>query len=527
MYDPLSLLHVRDDPARHVTLLWQGTIRAEAGRPGSWIERFVEARYNVTMDPRFVVFFSYPRVLPLRMLGGDVADVTWIMARDVGPFTRHGFALELPWEVIQQHAPNYVRLLNATAPDMWLLTQRDGRNYGVPLSTIEPRFPRAGIWRMDWLRNVGIDRVPETLEEMEEALRRFRHQDPDGNGLMDTYGMCTWRPPVSPDTVDRSFEEVFGAHGVLATGWMERDGRVVWGGVLPEAKHTLGLLRRWYADGLIFPDYAVAPDGSIDLIKKLTSGTVGYLSGLAEYHDFNPSFHSSLSAVVAAVHPGGDIVPAPFPRGPGGARGSRGVSFPESLSVLMFGSHLADEPEKVVRVLRMLDEYASDEDLFLAVRLGQRGVHWQWDEGRGLHPLPPYDHRNHAARELIHWTVEPWRSWGFYALFGGTQEIADRFRTAPHRAFDEAYRNHADALYDALGQAMVPSADLTLSDLVQFQVTTYSEIINGRLPLSAFDRFVREWYDRGGTQLTTEANDLFARRRDILARAGVPQASAP
>jgi|GEM_PF-519233 len=526
-YDPLALLQIRDDPARHLTLRWQGTIRAEAGRPGSWIERFIENRFNLTLEPRFIVFFSYPRVLPLRMLGGDIADVTWIMARDVAPFSRHGFALELPWEVIRRHAPNYVRLLNANAPEMWLLTHNEGRNYGVPLSTIESRFPRPGIWRMDWLRNVGIDRVPATLVEMEEALRRFRYRDPDRNGKIDTYGMSTWRSPMAPDTMDRSFEEIFGAHGVLTTGWMERNGKIVWGGVLPEAKETLGVLQRWYAEGLIYPDYAVAPAGSIDLIKKLTSGMVGYLSGLAEYFSFDLSNNQSMAAVVASVQSGGEIVPALFPRGPEGKRGGRGVSFGESLGVLMFGRHLEHEPEKVVRVLRMLDEFAADAELFLTVRLGKQGHHWQWDEAKGLHPLPPFDLSNNAARELIHRTLEPWRTWGFYSLFGGTQAIADLFRTAPHRAFDDAYRNSADAIYDALGQAEAVPADLILGDLIQFQVTTYSEIIGGRLPLSHFDHFVREWHHRGGAQLTGEANDLFARRRWILDRAGVPPPVTP
>ena len=43
---------------------------------------------------------------------------------------------------------------------------------------------------MDWLREVGIAEVPETLEEMYDALHEFRHDDPDGNGILDTYGFC-------------------------------------------------------------------------------------------------------------------------------------------------------------------------------------------------------------------------------------------------------------------------------------------------------------------------------------------------
>lgn len=519
------LLGLRDDPGRHLTLTWQGTIRAEAGRPGSWIEQMLERKFNVTFRPSFVVYFSYPRVVPIRLLGGDVPDVTWIKAEDMQRFARHGFALELPWAVLQKHAPNYVRLLNAHAPEAWLLSFREGKNYGVPLFTIETRHPKPGYWRTDWLRNVGIDRIPVTLDEMEEALRRFRHHDPDGNGRMDTYGMCPWKPPVAPDTLDRSFEEIFGAHGVIPTAWMERQGKIVWGGVLPETKTTLARLRRWYAEGLIYPDYVVVPSGSIDLIKKFTGGLVGYLYGLSEYRSFDLDWKPSLAAVVAAVHPGGTVAPAAFPRGPEGWRGGRGVIFGEQLSVLMFGSHLAKEPEKVLRVLRMLDAMAADEELYLAARIGQRGVHWEWDEEKGLYALPPYDSRFHASRQLLHWVPEPWLNWGYYAPFGSSRTIADRYRTAAHREFDETHRNPKFALYDALGHASaVESAELYLSDLVQLQVTTFAEIVNGRRPLEHFDVFAEQWLARGGRVLTAEANSLYAQRDEILRRAGVQSA---
>lgn len=518
-----TLLETEDDPGRPLRLRWQGTIRAEAGREGSWIEQHLEARFNVTFDPSFIVYFSYPRVLPIRLLGGDIPDVTWILGRDVRRFARHGFALELPWEVIQRHAPDYVRLLNAHAPEMWLITHADHKNFALPLFTIETRHPRPGYWRADWLRNVGLG-VPQTLDEMEEALRRFRHNDPDRNGRKDTYGMCPWKPPISPETIDRTFEEVFAAYGVVTTGWMKVDGELRWGGVLPQSKEALARLRRWYAEELIYPEYVVVPPGSIDLIKKFTAGLVGYVYGLGEYNQFDLTWPPSVAAVVAKVHPGGEVTPAFFPRGPQGHSGGRGVIFAENHSALMFGAHLAESPEKVVRVLRMLNAMAQDEELFLAGRLGKRGLHWEWNEVKGLIALPPFDSRYHASRELLFWNPEPWLSWGYYVPFGASAELTDRFRTAEHRAFDAKYRRPEWAQYDALGQPeAVPSAELYLTDLVQLQVTVYSEIISGRKPLDAFDAFVRDWHRKGGDVLTREANALHRQRARILRRAGVEE----
>lgn len=516
---------MEDDPSRHIELRWQGTIRAEAGRAGSWIEGFLEERFNVTFRPTFIVYFSLPRVLPIRLMAGDVPDVTWTYARDLTRFARHGFALELPVEVIRKYAPNYVRLLNEHAPENWMLSYFEGENFGLPLFTIEKHRPRPGVWRMDWLRNVGIDRPPETLEEMREALWRFRHQDPNGSGRRDTYGMCPWRPPSIQTPVDTSFSEIFAAYGVMTTGWMIREGRVVWGGTLPETREVLGILRNWYADGLIAPDYMTMQVGSTALFNRLYSGQVGYIPARADYRSFDPSFGPSMTAIFANVNPEAELVPAPFPRGPAGHSGNISGAL-DAPSVLMFGAHLANEPEKLIRVLRMVDALASDEELYLKVRLGKRGLHWDWDPDRGLKALPPYDTRYHSARQLLHLSPEPWHDWGYYALFGASAELSNRFKVTAHRDFDAKWRKPEFLIPDALVHSTaVPSADYYLNDLVQMQVKCFVEIITGRRPLEYFDTFVHDWYEKGGRLLTAEANELYGQAPGFLERAGVPDAT--
>ena len=39
---------------------------------------------------------------------------------------------------------------------------------------------------------VGATEAPNTLEEMEELLIKFRNEDPDGNGEKDTYALGTF-----------------------------------------------------------------------------------------------------------------------------------------------------------------------------------------------------------------------------------------------------------------------------------------------------------------------------------------------
>ena len=73
---------------------------------------------------------------------------------------------------------------------------------------------------------------------------------------------------------------------------------------------------------------------------------------------------------------------------------------------MALGRHLADNPQKVVRVLRYFNELCRDPDLYVDVRFGHRGVHWQWDEVFGVKKIPPYDKKAIGAWEVARIATE-------------------------------------------------------------------------------------------------------------------------
>lgn len=516
-----SLLDATDDSGRTLDLRWQGSPIAEGGQAGSWIQRRIEEKFNVRLDPGFIPVFSYQRRLTFMLIGGDVPDVFWIgEPSEVRKAVEHGFALELPWAFVARHAPDYFSRLLRDAPEAWLQTWHRGRNYGLPMTNTEhTRHPFIGVWNVTWLARVGLNRTPETLVEMEEALRRFREDDPDRNGRRDTFGMCPSKPPAPPGMVDRSFEEIFGAFGIIQNGWMLRDGRVVWGGTLPEAREALAVLRRWFANGLIHPDYMVLPAGNLDLRQQLFNGKVGYFMGYnyRSYEALNPAYPSSLTSLHKNVHPDEELGPAIFPLGPRGHRGVRGWA--GSLGgPLVFGAHLRAAPEKVIRVLHILNAAARDSAVYLEARIGLRGRHWEFTPERGLFTLPPYNTKARAARELIGEHVpEIARNGGYFIPFGADQALADRFTATPKIAFRERYQRPEWNICSVLNLAdAVPSAGRYLGGLVQLQAAVFTAIITGGKPLESFDGFVREWHAQGGDVLTREANDLHHRKQELL-----------
>ncbi len=315
---PVAWETVVDDPDETLALRWQGIIAYAGGKEGSWIERNLEDRFNLELDPVFMDGTAYEKRRPLMMVGGDIPDVMWsgdpVALR---ANLHHGFIMEIPYSLILEHCPTYVRLVNTYGKEAWLYTQYQGRNFGLPTVNAGANRPRISCWRMDWLRKVGIDKVPETLEEVHEAFYRFRHNDPDGNGVKDTYG---WSPSIWHWSL--AFVEVFAAFDVLAFDLMERDGQVIWGGLLPETKEALRVLKQWYDEELLDPDFPLDTQGR-DSEAPLINGKVGYLHPVDGPWYYDREESGSLFAKTLAFFPDAELVPGPPFRNQDGERMGR------------------------------------------------------------------------------------------------------------------------------------------------------------------------------------------------------------
>lgn len=107
--------------------------------------------------------------------------------------------------------------------------------------------------RSDWLENLGLA-VPTTLEELEAVFYAFAQDDPDGNGQDDTYALSAGGNSGAMGRY--MFQSIFGIFGVNPLFWTENEeGELEYGFTTDEVKEALKLLSKWYADGLIDPEF--------------------------------------------------------------------------------------------------------------------------------------------------------------------------------------------------------------------------------------------------------------------------------
>ena len=525
---------VVDDPAAKLKISWLGDPDYPNAIEGGWIERMLEERFNIELKPEFMHWADYVVKKPMMLSGGKIPDVMWEAGTgNVQKDARNGFIIELPYELILKHAPHYVKAVNEIAPEAWLYSyykepgMARGMNMGVPTTWAGGWYPPPGVWRLDWLKKVGIRRTPETLEEMEEAFDLFRRANVGDQGAeVGTYGMSgnmyTWWT---------NFSDVFCAFGVLPHDWVLRGEKVVWGGVQPEAREALALLRKWYRLKLIHPDFV--SDRRPEVLRKFLNGKIGYVNWRGDWASLNLSIPNSLHQQIRQINPRAELAVGRFPIGP---RGDRGFHvWGGGGNVMAFGRGCLKRPEKVIRVLKMLNTLAQSEQLLVYCNMGKRGLHWEYrlpltdpatgqpvtdpktgkvvmDTTSGTTRIGPYADRVYAN---IHLTV------GTFTVCDTATPRFDKYLSADRVKFRTKYRHPKWGRKDFLmGSGVVPSAGKLLRALRELQNAYYADIIRGTRPLGDFEEFVRKWNAQGGATLRREANELHHEMKWIFQQVG-------
>lgn len=141
--------------------------------------------------------------------------------------------------------------------------QTDGKQFLIPRTR---DLIRAGIAiRTDWLDHFGLE-MPETIDEFTEVLRAFTFEDPDGNGVDDTYGL---------DMYDQGLKNFATQVSIYMGGpnnWFVDDsGNMVSEYDTEEYTRALTWYRDCFAEGLINKDFPVVTSKT----QNFTDGKAG------------------------------------------------------------------------------------------------------------------------------------------------------------------------------------------------------------------------------------------------------------
>ncbi|MBQ7793648.1 MAG: extracellular solute-binding protein [Clostridia bacterium] len=498
-------------------ITWMGFPMDADGKADGYVEKTIEERFNVDIEPVFIRYSEYTDQKTMMFAGGKVPDVIYEMdPSHVQADADQGFLAKLDYSKIKEKAPDIFNVINDNQPLAWLYSRAEDENYGIPNLNYANDNIKIGVWREDWLKNVGIDKIPDTVDEMGEALNKLTYNDPDGNGKNDTYGMSgtlAW---------NGMFIDIFGAYNSLPFGWIEKDGKVVYGGLQDETKDALTKLAEWYADGVIHPDF-ITDSTSGTVKEKFVNGQIGYISEMGGYYDKTDV--NAFQNLTMSLNPEAVITNAAPVQGPEGHRGSR--IWGSACHIGTFGSQLEKDEAKLDKILEILNTMVADEELMLKLRIGEEGTHWKLKDGaadisEGIEFIAPYDDTITRTSEGF---VYNFGSPSFFMPVTPTKASYEKYTLKEMTETYKAAAKDSVGMVDAFMKAdTLPSSTKYFNDLRTKQIKLMSEVILGDKTADQYmSEFKALWEQYGGLELEADAQNMQNVISDIYASVGITE----
>ena len=357
-----------------------------------------------------------------------------------------------------------------------------GENYGLCKGFNGPEPEKmastAGFYyRADWLENVGLD-VPETTEEFYEMLRAFTFDDPDQNGIDDTYGTSGW---------------LWQIHFMPWTdlyGWVKEDGQWIPGYLSDGLLEGLKFWNQAYQEGIIDPEYSMANAKNL-----FVQGTIGVYPGNRDVQWLDNMIDKEFPAANPDIENVTDVVKVLPPLKKDESSEPR---WPQMLTQVSFVVNSNVDDAKLDRFLEIHNWFQTEE----AVRFwtyGIEGVDYTVDESGNIVS-------NHISPET-----------------GKPMPLDTVYDTVKIRqAFDVGWRGHLDPLYSPYSEEMIALAKEVAEVYDPATVVMNYNIMMASVP-SKFDATYTSGAAEGDIQAIVAGNDVegdFAALKEKALEAG-------
>lgn len=249
----------QQDPNGKVTLnmMTQSSPLAPADPNEKLINKRLEEATNVHINWKNFTKDVFVEKRNLAMASGDLPDAIF----DAGysdyellKLAKDGAIIPLN-DLIEQHMPNFKKVLEEAPEYKSMITAPDGNIYAFPwieeLGSGKERIQAVDAvpWiNVEWLKKLGLG-MPKTTEELKQVLIAFKTQDPNGNGQADEIPLSFINKPGAEDLAF-----LFAAFGLGENpdhAVVTNEGKVVFTPAEEGYKEAVKYINELYKEGLI------------------------------------------------------------------------------------------------------------------------------------------------------------------------------------------------------------------------------------------------------------------------------------
>lgn len=469
--------------------------------------RLIKEKLNIDLEVAFSADIStdaYKNKMSVLLASGGFPDVVRWSDRTFFKQAQEAGYLQSINDVFEKYATDEVKAYQTQYAEAFEGASVDGELYAFPY--MNDNFHQAyNLWiRDDWLENTGMS-APTTVEEMVELARIFTEEDPDGNGIDDTYGFGLAGSVVQNNYGTISgLANAYGVPGFNNTGIFFRDenNEMTFAWIQPEMKEVLSIVRDMYAAGYIDPEFTAEDVATME--EDVTNGTIGmmYHACWGTWHPFNYSLQAE------------DVITRPYPIPTAeGYTPKIGIESAKTGDLFMVSAD-CENPEALIKILNLYEAVAISSD-----DPNDFQTYWANEQYR-LCPIYIGIPTENFAPE-IHEALEAGSSDGlvgtaleYYNYVVGFEDGSLFDDTNAYGTWGQMYLSgqggsmKIDLDYKANGWTVTNVMEneqpeiwmqnsSVLGDMVD---TTFVDIIVGNQPVEYFDTFVENWLAAGGQE---------------------------
>jgi putative aldouronate transport system substrate-binding protein len=460
---------------------------------------------GINMNYQWVSDVSlYDEKLGLSVNSGEIPDMFRVTPAQMQLYYEAGLLADLS-DIYESEASEKTRSVLAQNPVALKAATIDGHLMGIPL-TDAPVANASLLWvRQDWMDQLDIE-PPTTMSDVIEISRRFTLEDPNGNGIDDTIGLCITQGLWGQVS---SLQGFFNGYHAYPNIWYEKDGALVYGSVQPEMRDALLALQEMYANGQIDQEFGVKDINQV--AETIAQSRCGMQFGVwwNPYHPLNLSQQNDPQAFWTAF---------PIPSVDDQIARSQYSSNVGALLVVRNGY---EHPEALIRMVNFWTENIlnSDDDEIRRVFLGDieapdvtlykytNVVLWEPDAtiigGRKLREA--LASKDPSGLDLeTQWRYRIIQAYFEQGILEAWVEVATNGPTGAVSILEEILEDRG--IMNQFYGTPTPTMAEKMSTLQTMQDVMITKVIMGD-SIELFDQFVEDWYQLGGTEIVDEVND--------------------
>ena len=365
----------------------------------------------------------------------------------------------------------------------------DGRLMALP----EPSFvdgPNLLWLRRDWMDELGLE-APDTMEEAVEIVRAFVEQDPGNNGEGNTIGLVCHSDLTGETGYRYEFQlnTLFASYSAFPKQWiLQEDGTVVYGSVQPQVKEALAEVRKLYEEKLLDDSFMLRTMANI--AELIVDGKCGSFFG---------PWWAPNNPLMEAMEKNPDAVWEPYLiRTTEDGKLQYYDQNPSYKYVVVRKDF--EHPEIVFKMASVMFDKMRTEGRYNE----ELAYYFQTNVDSTARPISINIDYSDALQVLE------------YAYYEKCKDYLENSQSADAETW-AAYesRIRACALLDnkdlevcsTVFSGETETMKTKWSKLQEMEKKLYLEIITGVKELDEFDRFVEEWMEAGGDQITLEVTE--------------------